>query len=68
VRNVVSPVVSTGRWKVARKGVPVDKGVKDAGRSKSRAVIARIGVCELPCPERGLTSGRSWITRKVRKG
>jgi hypothetical protein len=59
VRNVVSPIVSTGRWKVARKGVPVDKGVRDAGGSESRAVIARIGVCALPYPERELTSGRS---------
>ena len=68
VRNVVSPIVSTGRWEVAREGVAVDEGVRDAGGSEGRAVIARIGVCELPHPERELTSGRSWITRKERKG
>ncbi len=68
VRNVVSPIVSIRRWKVARKGVPVDEGVRDAGGSEGRAVMVRIGVCELPCPERELTSGRSWITRKERKG
>ena len=68
VRNVVSPIVSTRRWKVTRKSGPVDEGVWDAGGSEGRAVIVRIGVCELPHPERGLTSGRSWITRKERKG
>ena len=68
VRNVVSPIVSTRRWKVTRKGAPVDEGVRDAGGSEGRAVITRIGVRTLPCPERGLTSGRSWITRKGRKG
>ena len=68
VRNVVSPIVSTRRWQVVRKGVPVDEGVRDAGGSEGRAVMVRIGVCALPCPERGLTSGRSWITKRVRKG
>ena len=68
VRNVVSPIVSKGRWQVAREGVPVDEGVRDAGGSEGRAVIARIGVRDLPCSERRLTSGRSWITRKERKG
>ena len=68
VRNVVSPIVSIGRWQVAREGVLVDEGVRDAGGSEGRAVIARIGVFELPHPERELTSGRSWITRKERKG
>ena len=64
----VSPIVSTRKWQVARKGVPVDEGVRDAGGSECRAVIARIGVRDLPCSERRLTSGRSWITRKERKG
>ena len=68
VRNVVSPIVSIRRWKVAREGVPVNKGVRDAGGSESRAVIAQIGVRDLPCSDRRLTSGRSWITRKGRKG
>ena len=68
VRNVVSPIVSIRRWKVAREGVPVNEGVRDAGGSEGRAVMVRIGVCELPCSERRLTSGRSWITRKGRKG
>jgi hypothetical protein len=68
VRNVVSPIVSIRGWKVAGKGVPVDEGVRDAGGSEGRAVIARIGVGELPRPEREQTSGRSWITRKKRKG
>ncbi len=68
VRNVVSPIVSTRRWKVTRKGGPVDEGVWDAGGSEGRAVMARIGVRTLPRPERGLTSGRSWITRQGRKG
>ena len=68
VRNVVSPIVSIGRWQVAREGVLVDEGVRDAGGSKGWAVIVQIGVCELPCSERRLTSGRSWITRKERKG
>ncbi len=68
VRNVVSPIVSTRRWKVTRKGGPVDEGVWDAGGSEGRAVMARIGVRTLPRPERGLTSGGSWITRKGRKG
>ena len=36
VRNVVSPIVSTGRWEVIRKGVPVDKGVRDTGGSESQ--------------------------------
>ena len=68
MRNVVSPTVSTGRWKVVREDVPVDEGVWDAGGSEGRAVMARIRVRTLPCPERGLTSGGSWITRKGRKG
>ncbi len=68
VQNVVSPIVSTRRWKVTREGVPVEEGVWDAGASEGRAVMARIGVRTLPCPERGLTSGRSWVTRKGRKG
>jgi hypothetical protein len=68
VRNVVSPIVSIRGWKVARKGVPVDEGVRDAGGSEGRVVMARIGVCELPRPEREQISGRSWITRKKRKG
>ena len=68
VRNVVSPIVSTGLWKVTREGAPVDEGVWDAGGSEGRAVMARIGVRTLPRPERGLTSGGSWITRKARKG
>ncbi len=68
VWNVVSPIVSIGKWKDTREGVPVDEGVWDAGGSESWAVIARIGVRTLPYPERGLTSGRSWITRKGRKG
>jgi hypothetical protein len=68
VRNVVSPIVSTWKWQVTRKGVSVDEGVRDAGGSECRAVMVRIGVCALPRPERELTSGRSWITRKERKG
>ena len=68
MRNVVSPIVSIWRWQVDRKGVPVDEGVRDAGGSESWAVMAWIGVRDLPCSERRLTSGRSWITRKVRKG
>ncbi len=68
MRNVVSPIVSTRRWKVTRKGGPVGEGVWDAGGSEGRTVMDRIGVCELPCPERGLTSARSWVTRKGRKG
>ncbi len=68
VRNVVSPMVPTGTWKVTREGVPVNQGVWDAGASEGRAVMVRIGVLTLPRPERGLTSGGSWITRKVRKG
>lgn len=48
VRNVVSPIVSTGRWEVIREGVPVNEGVRDAGGSESRAVMVRIGACELP--------------------
>ena len=68
VRNVVSPIVPARRRKAARKGEPVDEGVWDAGASEGRAVMARIGVRTLPCPERGLTSGGSWITRKVRNG
>ena len=67
VRNVVSPIVSTRRWKVTRKGGPVDEGVWDAGGSEGRAVMARIGVRTLPHPERGLTSGGSWITRQGRR-
>ena len=66
--NVVSPIVPTGMWTATRKGVPMDAGVWDAGASERRAVMARIGVQTLPRPERGLTSGGSWITRKVRKG
>ena len=68
MRNVVSPMVPTGTWKVTREGVPVNQGVWDAGASEGRAVMVRIGVLTLPRPERGLTSGGSWITRKVRKG
>jgi hypothetical protein len=68
VWNVVSPIVPTGMWTAAREGVPVDEGVWDAGASEGRAVMVRIGVLTLPHPERGLTSGGSWITRKVRKG
>ncbi len=68
VWNVVSPIVSTRRWKVAREGALVDEGVWDAGGSEGRAVIVRIGVRTLPCFERGPTSGWSWITRKGRKG
>ena len=68
VRNVVSPMVPTGTWKVTREGVPVNQGVWDAGASEGRAVMARIGVLTLPRPERGLTSGGSWIKRKVRNG
>ena len=66
--NVVSPIVPARRRKAAREGVPVDEGVWDAGASEGRAVMARIGVLTLPRPERGLTSGGSWITRNVRKG
>ena len=68
VRNVVSPIVSTGKWKVTRKGAPVDEGVWDAGGSEGRFVMDRIRVRTLPCPERGLTSGGSWITRRGKKG
>ncbi len=68
VWNVVSPIVSTRTWKVTREGVPVDEGVRDAGGSEGRSVMDGIGVCELPRPERGLTSARSWVTRKGRKG
>ena len=68
VWNVVSPIVPTGRWKAAREGAPVNEGVWDAGASEGRSVMERIGVLTLPHPERGLTSGGSWITRKVRKG
>ena len=50
VRNVVSPIVSTRRWKVAREGVPVDEGVWDAGGSEGRAVMVRIRVLTLPRP------------------
>jgi len=48
VRNVVSPIVSIRRWKVAREGVLVNEGVRDAGGSEGRAVMVRIGACELP--------------------
>ena len=68
VCNVVSPIVSARTRRVVREGVPADEGVGDAGASEGRSVIDRIGVRNLPCPERGLTSGRSWITRKGRKG
>ncbi len=68
MRNVVSPIVSIGKWEVVREGVPADGGVRDAGGSKRRTAMVRIGVCAMPCPERGLTPGRSWITRKERKG
>ena len=64
VCNVVSPIVSARTRRVVREGVPADEGVGDAGASEGRSVIDRIGVRNLPCPERGLTSGRSWITRK----
>jgi hypothetical protein len=57
--------VSTRRWKDAREGAPVDEGVRNAGGSEGRAVMVRIGVRTLPRPERGLTSGRSWITRNA---
>ena len=66
--NVVSPIVSTGRWKVSREGAPADEGVWDGGGSEGSSVMDRIGALTLPCPERGLTSARSWITRKGRKG
>ena len=46
----------------------MDGRVKDAGASEGRSVIGRIGVRALPRPERVPTSGRSWITTKVRKG
>ena len=68
VRNVVSLIVSTGKWKATCEGVPVGEEVWDAGASEGRSVMDRIGVRVLPRPERGLTSGRCWITRKVRKG
>lgn len=67
VRNVVSPIVPTGLWKVTRKGSPTGEWVEEVGESECRSVIDRIGVPALPCPERGLTSDWSWITRKVRK-
>jgi hypothetical protein len=60
---VVSPIVATRRWEVTREDAPVGERVRDAGGSEGRSVMGRIGVCELPYPERGLTSGRSWITR-----
>ncbi len=68
VWNVVSPIVSTGTWKDTRKSVLVGEGVKDAGGSECRAVIARIEASELPRSERRPTSGGSWFTRKERKG
>ena len=46
VWNVVSPIVSTRRWEVAREGEPVDEGVEDVGGSERRTVIARIGVLD----------------------
>ena len=55
-------------WKAARKGPLVDERVREAGESECRSVMDRIRVRTLPCPERGLTSGWSWIARKVRKG
>ena len=54
-----------GMWKVARKGSLEDEGVWEVGVSECRSVIDGIGVRALPCPERGLTSDWSWITRKV---
>ena len=68
VCNVVSPIVPTGMWKVTCKGSPEDEGAWEVGVSECQSVIDWIGVRTLPCPERGLTSGWSWITRKVRKG
>ena len=59
VWNVVSPIVSTRTWKAVRKDVPMDEGVRDGGQSEGRTVMARIGVLDLPCPEKGLTSARS---------
>jgi hypothetical protein len=46
----------------------VDERVQEAGESERRSVMDRIRVQTLPCPERGLTSGWSWIARKVQKG
>ena len=53
---------------MARKGSLEDEGVWEVGVSECRSVIDWIGVRTLPCPERGLTSDWSWITRKVRTG
>lgn len=53
---------------MVRKGSPTGEWVEEFGGSEGRAVIERIGVRTLPYPERGLTSDRSRITRKVRKG
>ena len=59
VGNVVSLIVSTGKWKATCEGVPVGEEVWDAGASEGRSVMDRIGALTLPRPERGLTSGGS---------
>ena len=66
--NSVSPSLSTGMWKVARKGRPAGRRVKDAGESECRCVMQRIGVAprgNITLPERAQTSGGSVITKTL---
>jgi hypothetical protein len=62
MRNVASPIVST-KVETEPQGEAIVKRVWDFGGSESRAVIVRIGVQDLPWPEKALTSERSFITR-----
>jgi len=67
--NSVSPSLSTGTWKVARKGRSAERRVKDAGESEGRCVMQRIGVApkgNITLPERAQTSGGSVITKTLR--
>ena len=66
--NSVSPSLSTGMWKVTRKGRPAERRVKDVGESECRCVMQRIGVAlrgNITSPERAQTSGGSVITKTL---
>jgi RNA-directed DNA polymerase len=62
MRNVASPYSSL--WESEPQGEPMGIRVRDFGGSECRAVMVRIGVRNLPRPERVRTSDWSFFTRK----
>jgi hypothetical protein len=65
--NVVSPIVSV-ETETEPQGEAIGKRVWDLGGSECRAVTVRIGVQNLPRPQRVQTSEWSLFTRKPENG